>query len=358
MSENGFSYEDFFEVSPDIFAIADTNGHFIKLNKAATQILGYTKEELYAKPFIEFIHPEDQERTANTDLYFKDNEVLYDFENRYITKSGDTVWLAWTSKFSRRDQLFYATAKNITYKKVVELDKDLLIANLKEKNQSYKKLTYTTAHDLRSPVDSLLSIFTLMDMDEIKSEKNKKLLSLFNKGTEQLKGKLNEYIDHLSANQKIEVEIEKVCFQNCLNKVMEDIHNLVKTSKLEIETDFKEAECIQFNYDYMHSIFLNLLSNAIKYAKEDAKPMVKIKTATSDDFIYITFSDNGIGIDMEKAKGKIFGLHQTFQNNPEAKGIGLYLVYTHISSFGGNISVESELGKGTTFKIAIPNKFA
>ena len=65
----------------------------------------------------------------------------------------------------------------------------------------------------------------------------------------------------------------------------------------------------------------------------------------------ITFKDNGIGIDLEKNKEKIFGLYQRFHNYPDSKGLGLYLVKSQVESMGGTISVASTVGKGTTFTI-------
>jgi signal transduction histidine kinase len=67
----------------------------------------------------------------------------------------------------------------------------------------------------------------------------------------------------------------------------------------------------------------------------------------------IIFSDNGIGIDLEKVKDKIFGLHETFHENIDGKGVGLYLVQTHVRAMGGDIFVESELDKGTTFAFTL-----
>ncbi|WP_407306482.1 ATP-binding protein, partial [Acinetobacter sp.] len=58
---------------------------------------------------------------------------------------------------------------------------------------------------------------------------------------------------------------------------------------------------------------------------------------------------NGLGFDMEKVKDRIFGLHQKFHHHVDSKGIGLYLIYNHITSLGGKITVESEINKGATF---------
>ncbi|WP_449436551.1 ATP-binding protein [Pedobacter steynii] len=99
----------------------------------------------------------------------------------------------------------------------------------------------------------------------------------------------------------------------------------------------------------MDSIFLNLITNSIKYAKPDSYPDISIATRKTNGVHQLIFTDKGQGFDMEKVKHKIFGLHQTFHNHTESKGIGLYLVYNHINSLGGHIDVESKVNEGVKF---------
>ena len=121
---------------------------------------------------------------------------------------------------------------------------------------------------------------------------------------------------------------------------------------MKIEADFTGAETVQFSDVYLESILLNLLTNAIKYAHPTRYPVIKIKTyRDADGKLKLTFSDNGIGMNMERVKNKIFGLYQRFHNNADAKGIGLYLVHSQVTALEGKIEVESEEGVGTTFTI-------
>lgn len=101
----------------------------------------------------------------------------------------------------------------------------------------------------------------------------------------------------------------------------------------------------------MKSILLSLLSNSIKYAHQDRDPVITVKTQTQFGFKQLIFSDNGIGFDSSGNKGKIFGLYHTFHEKYDSKGIGLYLVHSHITDLGGSISAESSVGEGTTFII-------
>ena len=92
-----FLLEHFFELSNDLFCIAGYDGYFKKINPAVSKLLGYSNEELFSNPISTFIHPDDREITSKFRNELKKNNPLLNFENRYVTKSGEIVWLSWTS---------------------------------------------------------------------------------------------------------------------------------------------------------------------------------------------------------------------------------------------------------------------
>ena len=106
-----------FSFAPDVLCKASYDGYFKKINPATSKLLGYTEEELLSKKIIEFVHPEDREKTRNQQLFlYKGNSYKY-FENRYITKSGETIWLSWTARPIPEEDAIYAVAKDITENK-------------------------------------------------------------------------------------------------------------------------------------------------------------------------------------------------------------------------------------------------
>lgn len=115
-----FDLEYFFHLSPDWLCVAGFDGYFKKINPAVSRTLGYTESELFAKPIDSFVYPEDRSITASKRESIKKNNPLYDFENRYVTKSGEIVWLSWTSMPVKSQQLVFAIARNITDKKKLE----------------------------------------------------------------------------------------------------------------------------------------------------------------------------------------------------------------------------------------------
>ncbi|RYY34163.1 MAG: helix-turn-helix domain-containing protein [Sphingobacteriaceae bacterium] len=115
-----FDLEHFFELLPDLMCIAGFDGYFKKINPAVSKTLGYTEAELLSKPICNFIYHEDQPMTARHRDLLLENIPLLNFENRYVAKSGEIVWLVWTSMPVQNQQLVFAVAKNITYRKKLE----------------------------------------------------------------------------------------------------------------------------------------------------------------------------------------------------------------------------------------------
>ncbi|MCW3081226.1 PAS domain-containing sensor histidine kinase [Segetibacter sp.] len=345
-------FELFFELSADLLCIAGFDGYFKQINPAVSKLLGYTNEELMSRPINDFVHNDDKGITGKVRSELIKGNALFHFENRYVTKSGETVWLAWTSMNIDSDKMVFAIAKNITHKKKLEEDRNMLLANMTRVNKELKKLTYTTSHDLRAPVNNLLSIFDLLDISKITDEESLELIHILKAASESLKHTLNGYVDILSEKESINVPVEELDLKDVLDIVLESISSLIKTSKTIVKVNFSELAKVKFNKAYLHSIFLNLLTNAIKYAKTDCSPVITIVSKKVNGISQLTIEDNCVGFDMENVKEKVFGLHQKFHEHSDSKGIGLYLVYNHITSLGGTIALESKVNAGSKFIIS------
>ena len=349
---DNYKFEHFFELSADLFCIAGFDGYLKRINPAVSKLLGYTNEELLSRPISDFIYHEDKTITAkHRDDLIKSNPLL-NFENRYLTKSGEIVWLSWTSMPVENDQLVFAIAKNITHKKKQEEERNLLLTNLTKNNKDLKQLTYTNSHDLRSPVNNLLAIFNILDISKITDTETLELIDMLKSTSESLKQTLNNSIDTLTQKEIENSNIEVLDLNECLQTVLRSIGSLIVNSKAVINIDFFEVETIQFNKVYLESIFLNLITNSIKYAKPDSETIISIYSKKVNGINQLIVSDTGMGFDMEVVKDKIFGLHQKFHNHIDSKGIGLYLVYNHVTSLGGHITVESKPNEGAKFTIS------
>ncbi|MEO1655708.1 MAG: PAS domain S-box protein, partial [Bacteroidota bacterium] len=121
------AFKLFFELSNDLLSVSDFNGYFIQVNQKWLETSGYTFEELTQYPFLEFVHPEDKEKTQKEaqDLFSGKPEAIK-FENRYLGKNGNVIWLEWNSVIDRERNLTYSVARDITDKKKILQEKEQL----------------------------------------------------------------------------------------------------------------------------------------------------------------------------------------------------------------------------------------
>jgi PAS domain S-box-containing protein len=347
-----YKFEHFFELSPELLCIASFDGYFRKINPAVSKLLGYTNEELLSQPINNFVYDDDKVLTQASREIVMNSTPLINFENRYQTKSGEIVWLSWTSMPSPKDRLVYAIAKNVTAKKKLEEERNLQLASLTNINKELKQLSYATSHDLRSPVNNLISLFNLLDPSKISDKETKEYIEILKLTAENLKEVLNNSVDTLIKKDKLPVVLEIVHLDDSLASVISAINALIEVSQAQIIADFSAFKTIRFSRAYMDSIFLNLITNSIKYAQPGLAPVISIKSVITDNNRQLVITDNGMGFDMEKVKDKIFGLNQKFHHHVDSKGIGLYLVYNHITNLNGSIDLQSDINKGAKFTIS------
>ncbi|MCL5129398.1 PAS domain-containing sensor histidine kinase [Algibacter sp. L4_22] len=344
--------DPFFELSMDCLCIANYEGYFLKINPAFVELLGYSEAELNSKLISDFIYEEDKERTASNRNNLKNNKPLINFENRYVSKSGKIIWLHWTAIPVEKDKLVYAIAKDITHKKELENERISHLSKLSEANDKLKQLNYTTSHDLRSPVNNLISLVDLLDLSKIEDQETLKILSYIKISAEGLNTSLNAYVEAFKQKNILDEKLELIHFNTIFLKVQNSISALIQKSGAEFQLDFSNLERVHFNTAYMESVFLNFITNSIKYSRPDVPLVISIISDKKNGKSIFKYSDNGLGFNMEKVGHLIFKLNQRFHGNEDSKGVGLYLVYNHVTNLGGSINVDSAVNQGTTFTIS------
>jgi PAS domain S-box-containing protein len=113
--ENDLQY--LYSAIPDIICITDLQGRFLKINHTGCELIGHSEEEILHQPFHKFIHPDDQEISHRYLEKLRKGGKSFGFENRFVTRNGEIVWLNWTSNSNLKEGLVYATARNITEEK-------------------------------------------------------------------------------------------------------------------------------------------------------------------------------------------------------------------------------------------------
>jgi PAS domain S-box-containing protein len=103
-----------FTLSPDLIAVADFEGHFTRVNPAVEKVLGYTEEEFLARPYLDFVHPDDREQTSAEAAAITEGRTTLSFENRYVAKDGSYRVLEWTSTPVVEQRVMYGVARDVT----------------------------------------------------------------------------------------------------------------------------------------------------------------------------------------------------------------------------------------------------
>jgi PAS domain S-box-containing protein len=121
----------FFDLSIDMLCVLDLSGYFKLLNPAWESTLGFARDELMSRPFIEFVHPEDRERTLSQNRHVRVGGQTRLFENRYMCADGSYRWLLWNSTRDEARQVIYGVARDITERKHAEHERERLVGELR-----------------------------------------------------------------------------------------------------------------------------------------------------------------------------------------------------------------------------------
>lgn len=227
------------------------------------------------------------------------------------------------------------------------------VRDLKEQEKlitEHELLLDTIAHDIKNPLLSLgLTIQMLKRLSDKNMEKYPLLLGNIERSLLQMKKVVNDLIDTRWEEHKYQAGTELLDLQNIIEDVRLTLAPQIQETEALITLDIELSE-VTFVRRKLRSIIYNLLNNAIKYTPADRRPEILIRSYQENEYMVISIADNGIGMTEEERK-TIFEKFTRVKLTVEGSGVGLYLVNTVVTTAGGKITVESELGKGSVFKV-------
>ncbi len=245
--------------------------------------------------------------------------------------------------------------QNTTNAKKLETEREKLIKDLKSHNEELLRFAYIVSHNLRAPIVNISLLIDLFNEEDPKDPENKEIMENLKISTNLLDATLQDLIEVVSIKKQKIPKVELIDFKLLLNNVEKSLFNQLRESGIQIHRDFSELEEMNYVYAHLENFLMNFMTNAVKYRHPDRLPEVWIRTYTEKNYCILRFEDNGIGLDLKRYGDRIFGLYQRFHNHVEGKGLGLYLVREQIRANDGKIEIESELGKGTVFKVYLRN---
>jgi len=222
-------------------------------------------------------------------------------------------------------------------------------------NKELDSFVYSVSHNLRAPLRSVLGLINLARMeDEKQGNTFKNYFNMMETSMNKLDETLKEILDY-SRNSRQELCIEKINIQQLLDDNLEKMQFMPGSSSINKQINISEDAPLYSDKYRISVIFNNLISNAIKYydpVKEH--PMLNIAIKVTSGSARLEFQDNGVGIDKEY-QDKIFNMFFRATQLSEGAGLGLYIVQEAVDKLKGTIAIDSEIRKGTTFIIDIPN---
>lgn len=345
----------------EMILILDEDLKINHVNNSLKKILGYEREDILGKDISKILVKKKRKRYREQILnHDKENfEKIFDFldSNNNIVKGE-----VWINKF--KDYNGLAIFVNPLYKEneLSKLKGEL--EEIRELEESQKEFYSDLSHELRTPVNIMYSSIQLLEMK--KNEKNNdEFLKYYNKyGKAMMQNSLImlKLINNLIDTNKLDSGFIRCNFNNYdIVSIIENVTMLSipyleeKGINLIFDTEVEE-HFIKCDPDKIERIMLNLLSNAAKYTKKGGT--INVDLLFDDLFVRIIVKDSGVGIP-DNMKKEIFKKFEQVQNRKEKKlgsGIGLALVKSLVEIHGGTIDVESQLGKGSTFTVTLPNK--
>ncbi|MGQ9706329.1 MAG: ATP-binding protein [bacterium] len=345
------------------------DGVFKFVNSAFCKIIGYEREELLGKKFLPFISPKERERVS--EIYKKrlvGEDVPSIYETVGLHKSGIEIPIEINSALTQYvgKTATLVLVRDITDRKKTEKELKEALSELEKAHSELKKLDAVkieflniTSHELRSPLTSVLGYAELLSdgfLGSLTDAQNEAVNGIL-RNSQQLSRLVDDLLDFSSMESgTLRLDLGPCRLEYILTSAVDSMKSIIEEAKCNVQLNISsDLPLVKGDTDRIIQVIYNLIDNAIKFSPEGGT--IRIGTVKVDNFVEVYVSDDGIGIpDNEKDKifDKFYQVDMSDKRRVRGIGLGLAISKAIIEASGGSIWVESEVGKGSTFRFTLP----
>lgn len=222
-------------------------------------------------------------------------------------------------------------------------------------NNQLEQFAYILAHNIKAPIARLIGLGILFkrNLPELSND-SQFIVNKIDESVHDLNYVIKDLNVILDIKAGIDIKREKINLTTLIEKIKQRLETQILETEANITVKIKKTAEVYSVKAYIESIIYNLVSNALKYRSETRTSKIDISFFSNENYWEIRVKDNGLGIDLEKYKDKLFGLYKRFHTHIEGKGMGLYLVKVQVESLGGEVDVDSIENEWTAFTIKVP----
>ena len=337
----------------------DREGLFTYSSPVSTNVLGYEPNEIVGKKyFYDFFAPVDREALKNAAFeIFAKAESFQGFISPNINRNGEIIFLETNGTPIINDTGnvcgYRGANRDISERKKAEQNRIQLLEKLAKTNQELNDFVYVASHDLKTPLRGIATLANWISTDfaDKLDEEGKEKMELLMARVERMYSLI---MGILRYSKIARIGEEKVILD--LNELVTDVVDMVNPPENISVTIENQLPVIEYERTPITQIFENLIINAVKFM-DKPEGWIKIACVEEGDVWKFSVADNGPGIE-EKYFTKIFQLFQTLSPRDEigGTGMGLSMVKKIVEMYGGEVWVESQLGRGSTFFFVLPKK--
>jgi PAS domain S-box-containing protein len=344
---------------PDMAWLKDSDSRYIAVNGQFAAISGYKSEEIVGKTDHDIWQKDFADKYRADDLGVIKSGKRRHVEELQRDSSGREYWVETIKTPIRGGQGevigTIGIAREITERKRAEFERERLIAELEAKNAELERFSYTVSHDLKSPLVTIMGFLGFLEKDIASGNMTmvRNSASRIADAARKMQALLDDLLE-LSRIGRLMNAPENIPFTEIVNEAVDRVRGRLDEGNVTVEIQ-RDLPTVRGDRVRLVEVVQNLLDNAAKYATPGVKPRIEIGTSGVDEKECPVFfvRDNGVGIEPQHHE-RIFGLFNKLNNRSEGTGIGLSLVKRIIEVHGGQIWVESEIGKGATFHFSLP----